>query len=233
MDLKGRLGLIAAKVKNCNVMCDIGTDHGYIPIAVVENSICNKAIAADVKQGPLDAASANIELYGLKDKIETRLGNGLAPIKNNEVDAIVIAGMGGILIRDILLNDFEKVKRVEQLVLQPMNAIEALREWLYQSGFEIYDEELAQEGDKFYTVISAKWTGAIDKHEMFNYYIGEKLIKRGGEIFTSFIKKKLELSEKILSELENCKQDEKDLKELHEYLVLNYKGLLNSNCNLG
>ena len=101
MILSPRL-LKIAKCIDCDTLADIGTDHGYIPIFAMNNGLCKKAIACDINKGPLLSAKENIELYNLSDKIETRLSNGLLSLSPMEADTIVIAVMGGLLIRDIL-----------------------------------------------------------------------------------------------------------------------------------
>lgn len=201
MDLKGRLRLIANKIPECNMVCDIGTDHAYIPIYLVEKNICKKAIAADVKKGPLFAAQRNIRESKLEERIETRLGSGLESIRAGEADVIVIAGMGGELIKEILSNGFTKAKTAKSLVLQPMNSIEVTREWLNKNGFEIYDEEMVNEGEKIYTVISANWTGITRSIPDINYLVGEKLIERNDPLLKKFLLKKLHQLDKIINEL--------------------------------
>ncbi len=212
MELKGRLKLIAEKIPDCTIVCDIGTDHGYIPIYCILKGICKKAIASDVKRGPLLIAQANIDRYGLGKYIETRLGNGLEAVSGDEADVIVIAGMGGILIRDILQKDYEKAKKAF-LILQPMNAPEVLRQWLYSEGFEIVDEELAKEGNKFYIVISARWTGNSRQLSEIYYHIGEKLIQKPDPLAGEFIRKRLGQIEKILMELGTNPHENNDVRE--------------------
>ena len=165
-------------VPECNIVCDVGTDHAYIPIYLVNNKKCKKAIASDIRPGPINIAKKNIEEYGLLDSIETRIGNGLDTIKENEEDVIIIAGMGGIIIKDILERGIDKAKKANALILQPMYAIEVVHEWLCSNGFEVYDEKLAREEKKIYDVIAAKWTGKIQKKDILYHHIGEKLFEK-------------------------------------------------------
>ena len=102
MELSKRLKFIAKHIDKCKSIADIGTDHGYIPIYAVKNNLCERSIASDINKDPVKKSKLNISLEGLSEKIETRLGGGLEPIKAKEVEGIVIAGMGGNLIRDIL-----------------------------------------------------------------------------------------------------------------------------------
>lgn len=225
MELKGRLKLIADMVPNCEVVCDVGTDHAYIPIYLIENKVCKKSIASDISEGPVNTANENIKRVGLAEVIKTRLGDGLTTIDINEADSIVIAGMGGILIKDILCLDIEKARGAEALILQPMNAVEILREWLYKNGFDIYDEGLAAEEDKIYVVISAKWTGIVKAHEEIDYYIGHKLIEKNDPLLCSYINKKMRTLKKIITEIDNSDSSNKEIKN-------KYVTLRNSYCSI-
>lgn len=150
--LTPRLETIFHHVSTQNI-ADVGTDHAYIPIELARSGRIQHAIATDIHKGPLAIAAANVEKYGLIDKIELRLGPGLAPIGENEVEEIIIAGMGGEMIRQILEADQAKAKSASQLILQPMNAQFELREWLYQNNFKIIKEDIATEGHKVYNIL--------------------------------------------------------------------------------
>lgn len=137
MELSRRLNWILNIMDKCDTIMDVGTDHGYISIELIKRKITNKVIASDINKDPLKKARINISLEGLADKIELRLGGGLTPIKDNEVNGILIAGMGGNLIRDILERDIEKVKNMEYIVLQPAQNPEVIREYLYTGNYEV------------------------------------------------------------------------------------------------
>jgi len=218
MELRGRLGLIGEMVPSCSVLCDIGTDHAYIPIYAVGANKCARAIATDIKKGPLLAAERNIKGHGLECRIETRLGNGLECIDEGEADVIIIAGMGGILIREILLKGIEKAKKANALIIQPMNAIEIVREWLYENGFDIYDETLTQEGEKIYVVIAAKWAGFPKKVDKIYYHIGEKLIEKNDPILRKYIDKKYRQLEKVIYGLQKSKNKNKKIESKYEWM---------------
>jgi len=205
MILKGRIKLIADMIPECTILSDIGTDHAYIPIYMVKNEKCKKAIACDVREGPVAVASRHIRQYGLEDRIEARLGSGLKPVSEDEMDVCVIAGMGGVLIQEILEEDIKKAKLAKALVLQPMNCIEMVREWLYQNGFEIYDEGLINEGFRIYNVIVARWTGKIMSKDQLYYYIGEKLIEKKDPLLRKYIQRRLDIIDKVLNEMKAMK----------------------------
>ena len=229
MELRGRLKLIASKTPRCNTVCDIGTDHAYIPIYLIINGICKKAIASDVKKGPVLAASTNISQHNLVDRIETRMGNGLDTIGLDEADTIIIAGMGGLLIKEILSSSFEKASKASALILQPMNAIEVLRKWLYDNGFEIYDEELAAEGEKIYNVIAARWTGLIEKTEDIYFYLGRKLIDKKDALLPRYIKKSIYTLNKAIKEMERAESIEAiELRERYNMLAQGMLDILGS-----
>jgi len=226
MELKGRLKLIASKVEPCNTVADIGTDHAYIPIFLVSNCICKKAIASDVKAGPIEIARKNICESGLGNLIETRVGNGLEPIKDEEADTIIIAGMGGLLIRDILERGLSKAKNADKLILQPMNAIEALRKWLYDNGFSILDEELTDEGEKIYNVIVANWRGTQIKVKEINYHIGERLIEKRDPLLRKYLTKRIGQLDKIIYELRNSREENSGVRGGYIWLRNEFSELL-------
>jgi len=228
MKLKGRLALIASFVPACTMVCDVGTDHGYIPVYLVKKGVCQKALAMDINEGPLIAAKENISYYGLQEKIETRLGNGLEPLENDVADVIVIAGMGGILIKDILGASIDKAKASNALILQPMNAHEILREWLFKNGFEIIDEQLTNEESKIYNVMKVKWTGCTASYEIIDYYIGRKLIERGGDLFQSYMKRKIKQTIKVIDGLKRSKEPDEAYLRLQNYLMDKYERIINS-----
>lgn len=207
MKLNDRLAEIAKKIPKCSILADIGTDHGYIPIYALENGLCSKALAADLREGPLKMAYANIKKNNMEKSIELRLGNGLEPILLSECDVVVIAGMGGNLIKDILAASSEKARAASLLLLQPNNAVDSLRKWLNENGFEITDESLASDAGKLYNVLNAKWTGKIVKGDSFSYYIGGKLLERKQPLLERYLNKKLrELDVIIEGRSKACKQ---------------------------
>ena len=140
--------------KNSRV-ADVGTDHGYLAIELVKNSVASYVVASDLNAAPLDAAKKNIAAAGLSDCIETRLGDGLKVLREGEVDTICVAGMGGALIAEILNESPQILKTARQLILQPMNATEKLQAWLTNNGWYIADIELAEVGGIIYEIISA------------------------------------------------------------------------------
>ena len=160
------------------VLADIGTDHAYLPIEACRTNICTSAIACDINAGPLQIANKNIQLAGFSDKIQTRLGDGLAPVMPGEAHYIVIAGMGGMRIVKILQTEAEKSKNA-LLVLQPQHDLEYLRRNLHVSGYEIKAERLVQEDKRFYVVLAAYYCGVNFAKTWSDeeYYLGKFLIE--------------------------------------------------------
>ena len=159
LNLKGRLFLCAQYVREGSRLADIGTDHAYLPIALCEAGRCPSALACDVNPLPLQSARENIARRGLSDRIETRLGDGLAPVGSDEADDIVIAGMGGELIADILAACGWIRDPLKRLILQPMTRHEALIRWLYAIGFVIDLQGAVTDSGKSYTVLCAHYDG--------------------------------------------------------------------------
>ena len=206
MQLKGRLLAIAEKIPQCDILADIGTDHAYIPVYAVKNSLCRKAIASDVKSGPVEIAARNIKRYGLSELIDTRHGSGIETINDDELDVIVIAGMGGMLIQDIICSNLDKAKKAGLFVLQPMNCVEDLRKWLYSNGFDIIDETLAQETIKIYNIILTRWDGNTRHVDDYDCFIGLKLMERKDDIFRVYIEKKLGVIEKKINGMKKANE---------------------------
>jgi len=152
--LTPRLENIASHVTGATA-ADIGTDHAYVPIELVREGRCTYVIASDIKPGPAAIARENVKKYMCADRIEVRTGPGLSVIDIGETEDIIIAGMGGILIRDIIAADIEKAKAA-RLVLQPMNSQYELRHYLIENGFNITEEDISVEGFKVYNLITAE-----------------------------------------------------------------------------
>lgn len=201
LDLKGRLKLISDKIPVCNVVADIGTDHAYLPIYLIQNGRCQRSIASDVKPGPVQVANRNIVKYKLSDKIETRMGSGLDTLELNEADAVIIAGMGGTLLAELLEAGAQKASSANVLVLQPMNDLDVVRKWLYDHCFEIFDEELSSEGNKIYCVISARSTGQNKSYKDFELHVGECLLKKQDPLLLPYCQMKVKQIDRVLGQL--------------------------------
>lgn len=187
------------KYVNAETAADIGTDHAYIPIELIKRGLAKKVIAADVRQGPIDIANANIEKNGLCGEIETRLGSGLSVLKKGEADTIIIAGMGGELIRDILSSDIETAKS-SILVLQPMNSQYELRKWLHDNDFSIVSEDIECEEHHVYNIMVVKYGKQTKFETDIEYHLPKYLYEH--EKFGALYDKKKREFKKIVTGLE-------------------------------
>ncbi|HOJ09030.1 MAG TPA: class I SAM-dependent methyltransferase [Clostridiales bacterium] len=221
MKLKGRLRAIAEMVPKCNLICDIGTDHAYIPIYLVKSSICKRAIITDIKQGPINIAENNIRENHLEDCIETRLGDGLHPLDNNEIDVLIIAGMGGKLMAKILWEGISKAMNANLLILQAMNGLELVTQWLFEEGFDICDEELVEDDNRIYNIKAARWTGVKKVYNNVDLHISKKLIEKNNPLLIEYIDRKLAVLDKIISGLQKTNKNSAEAEtELYKMEIL-------------
>lgn len=230
MKLSPRLQAIADYVHNGAVVADIGTDHGYIPVYLVSKGISSRVIATDINVGPLEKANSYINKESYVETIETRLGDGLKCLLPNEVDTVIIAGMGGILISEILESSKDITQTIKNFILQPMVASEDLRRYLFNNKYRILDEKLAKEGNKIYEVMLV--THGEDKiYKDIYYEIGKKLVEKKDKYLEEFLENKIRKTEKILNALSNNKTMEGKLKyELLKNKNEEYKEVLNDIC---
>ena len=155
MELSKRLQTVANAVTPGSRVADVGTDHGYVPIYLVERGLCPEAIAMDVNEGPLARAEEHIRAEGLSDRIQTRKSDGLAALAPEETDAVVIAGMGGALMCRILQDATAFLEAGRELILQPQSEWFKVRRLLSASGYRITKEWFLEEEGKYYVVIKA------------------------------------------------------------------------------
>lgn len=172
LNLKGRLSLCAEYVREGSRLADIGTDHGYLPIALCESGKIPSALACDVNPLPLESAEKNIAEFGLSDRIKTRLSDGLTEVGADEVDDIVIAGMGGELIAAIIeicpwVKDGSK-----SLILQPMTRHDVLIGRLYENGFSIEKQGAVFDSKKVYTVLCVRYSGEAKSCDTYEANVG-------------------------------------------------------------
>jgi len=203
MELSLRLEKVASLVEPCRCVADIGTDHGYIPIYLVGRNICTNAIASDINRGPLEKAAKNISLHGFTGKIECRLGSGLNTLKKGEAQVAIIAGMGGNLIRDIIEERMDLFKEFKSVVLQPVQNPEVLREYIYNKGFEILDEELCVDENKFYEIMKIRYGEKKYHMESIFYEVSKKLFDERHPEIKNFIRKKYKKYSTIVSQIED------------------------------
>lgn len=179
MIISERLAAIASFVRQGSRVADIGTDHGLLPIYLIREGIAASVIASDVREGPAAVARKNIQKARLSDRIDVRVGDGLRPILPTEAEDIVIAGMGGETIVEILGAAPWVADTRRRLILQPMSHAEILREWLYLRGFQTVTEQLLEDAGRQYTVLVAEYTAAAPVTDEFLYWRGAFPLEQG------------------------------------------------------
>lgn len=191
MRLSKRLELLLSFVEPGGRVADVGTDHGFIPVELVRRAIAYKAIAMDVRPGPLLRAREHIRQAGLWERIETRLGDGVERLSSGEADTVVIAGMGGQLVIHILENGRRLWGDVRHWILSPQSELDKVRRFLYDRGFELAREDMVEDEGKYYTVMDAvyKNEGDMGQGELtdMEYRYGPKLIEEKNEVLMEFL----------------------------------------------
>ena len=218
--LTQRLSAVASLVKGGGIIADIGTDHGYLPIYLIQSGKIKRAIAADIGRMPLGNAGKSVAQYGLSDKIELRLSDGLNSFRENEVDEIVFAGMGGTLIAEKLKETPWIKNKKLHFVFQPQSRAEDLREFLFANGFEICEEIATHEGNRFYIAFDAVYTGDKNEFTVADCFLGKLPKTEDAKIH---IKKQIN---RLQKRYEATKEIGKEDTELFE-TIQKLKGFLN------
>ena len=200
-----RLAACAAYVKQGGRVADIGTDHGFLAAYLAQHG-AKLVIAADKNSRPLSAARHTVLAHNLNDRIDLRCGDGLAVLSVGEVQAIVIAGMGGALMAQILGAAPEVWQSAAKLVLQPMNDAKALRKYIYANAWHVVAEKLVAEGERLYVVILAQ-NGRRDTPDDFALAVGEKLIANADPLLPRHVAALLAKAERKATGLAKSKSD--------------------------
>lgn len=218
--ISNRLKKCADLVSCGSKIADIGTDHAYIPIYLMLQRKISHAIACDIGEGPLKNAEKNIKNYGFENNIETRLSDGFSNIKENEADEIIIAGMGGNMISNILNNCPWKNKFKKRFILNPMKYEEKLHEFLFSNGYEIQNEIAVKCSGKSYLIIDAHFTGEKYIPLPHELYIG-KLENNLDEHAFGLIKKQIKNIEnhRLGAHAERDFRKEQYFNEIRTYLT--------------
>lgn len=209
MKLTERLKCIADLVDQDVIVGDIGSDHGYLMAYLIEKGIIQKGIASDINEGPVMNCKETVRNNNLEDKLDVRLGGGLEPYKKNEIHTAVIAGMGGQLIRDIILAS-DITDTIDTFILQPMTGQNVLRAWLIENNYNIIKEVIANEQDRFYEILVVKqgsqdtempeWLSHMTYNEPMAFEIGFKT--ENNKAYLGFIEKKIAKYEMIKTQIE-------------------------------
>ncbi|MBQ1460800.1 MAG: SAM-dependent methyltransferase [Selenomonas sp.] len=202
MHLDERLQALADFVPEGCRAADIGTDHGYLAAALIQQGKASFVVAGDKNRGPYEAAIRTVKEQALmEDQIAVRLGDGLAVLQPGEVDTVCIAGMGGVLIASILEAQPEVTAALGTLVLQPMNGAAELREWLYDNAWHISDENLVIADGRIYEVIKAE-KGSRKKPGPLDLLVGPKLWQKKPPLMRNHIEALLFQQRRIINGME-------------------------------
>ncbi len=201
MNLSKRLLMNVSLVPEGASVADIGCDHGYASIWLIRQGVAKKVIAMDINAGPIQRAIKHINDAGLTGQIECRQSNGTEKLIPGEVDTLMIAGMGGPLMTDILASGEEVLKKVTTLVLQPQSEIGEVRYFLAQHDFQIVEEKACLEDGKYYFAIKAVYRKGFAGEmpgEEWQFRYGTYLVKTGDGIFRQYLLKERDTYRKIL-----------------------------------
>lgn len=168
--ISDRLYVCSSMVRTGKRLCDVGCDHGYVPAYLVSNGIIPSAVACDINQGPLDSCKRLVIDMELENKIKCVLSNGLENIDEVDVDDLLIAGMGGELIADIL-SGCSWVKN-KHLIINPMTHPEIVRKWLYDNGFDIDKDVIVKDAKHYYSIFDASYTATVGAKTEIDYFLG-------------------------------------------------------------
>lgn len=196
-----RLECIKSMVSKCSVAADIGTDHGYVAEMLLRENICEKVIATDLNEGPLNRAVEYLTNADLQSRCDFRLGSGLTVLNENEADSLIIAGMGGELIADIIETSRNIALKSSQLILQPMTTADRLRCYLHENGFRIIDENIVKEFHHYYFIIKAVPGNDRIEDEIY-YEMSKILLDKKEPLMAEYMNKILNINENIIRSIE-------------------------------
>ena len=209
IELSKRMQSVADMIQPCDAVGDIGCDHAFVSIYLVEQRRAKRVIASDVRRGPIAIAKRNIEAMNLSDQIEIRMGDGLDTIVPGEVNAVVLAGMGGMLMIDILERGEEVVTRCDQLVLQPQSDIEKVRRYLVEKGYHLADEQMLIDAGKYYNLLDVRVHEMVQKDEYdcskladdWCYMYGGSLLRQKDPVLRSWLVKRRDTTAGLINSL--------------------------------
>ncbi len=193
-------------------LADIAADHCYISLLALESKKVDFVIASDLNKGPLETGKANIKEYGYESKIETRLGSGLEPINNGEVESVIIAGIGGNLMLNLLKNEEEKLGSFKQLILQPQNEEIEVKKYIHSIGFKIKEESYILEKGMRYIILNCVKGKEELAYTEKDYVIGRFVEEKSKTIHYAFIKNSYKKAIKLKEKLDKVEGKESMLK---------------------
>ena len=221
--LSDRLKAVMNMVTPGLCVADVGCDHGFLSIALIQNNIASDVIACDVNKGPIESCKENLYLYNLADRVSVRLGDGLKVIEKGEVQSVVIAGMGGRLMEKIISDSMDVLCEVRELILQPQSEIAALRRFLQENGYQIISENMVCEDDKFYPILKVIHGNMNWDSEVFFRY-GKILLREENAVLHEFLIKERDYLQNLHAELVaygDFKGAQNRLPEVENHILVN------------
>ena len=219
--LSKRLQAVYQMVDTNTRVADIGSDHAYLPVELIEKKVSTYAIAGEVAPGPMSRSKEDVDKFGLSEQIDVRLGDGLAVIKeSDDIDTVTIAGMGGILIQSILTRATpEQLSNVKTLILQPNIGEPLVRHWLVENDFAIVDENIVEEDHHVYEIIKANKVDAPVALTEPEFLMGPVLMKKKTPTFVAKWQHKLNSYHKAVANMKHAKQlDQAKIDVMNQYI---------------
>lgn len=201
--LPKRLAAVASLVPPGKAVADIGTDHGFLPVYLIKSGSAKKVIASDIRRGPFEKARKYIHFEGLEDYVDVRLGGGLDVLSPGEVEVVVIAGLGGNTIVEILEEGSGFLADVETLVLNPVTHQSEVRQWLSKNGWRLMEEDVVEDQGRLYQVISASPGAQPEAKEWgwLDYDVGPLILRKRHPLLKEYLKRKLKKYERAVNNL--------------------------------
>lgn len=211
LQIPQRLTVIASMIPNGSRVADIGTDHAYLPVFLIRTSVSPYVVAGEVNQGPWERAKQHVCEANLQHRIDVRMGDGLEIVAPGEVDGVVMAGMGGMLMNKMMSEGYEKLRTIRRLVLQPNVEVESVRRWLYDRHWRITEEAILEEEGKFYEVIAAEKAESLRPTEPGEWQrrirFGPCLLQERSPTFIKKWHREWQRLNQVLQQLERARPD--------------------------
>ena len=201
MDLSRRLQAVANLLSEGLIVADIGTDHGYIPIYLIESGKSPKAFAMDINKGPLIRAKEHVEMHGLQEQIVLRQSDGVKALEVGECESVNVAGMGGALAIKIMEEGKEIFKSLKEFVLQPQSELEKVRQYLCENEYRIIAEDMVLEDGKYYPMMKIV-NGTVENYSPIELRYGKKLLEGKNPVLKLFLEKEVQAKTQIVENLE-------------------------------
>ena len=203
--LSKRMEALARMVTPGNRLCDVGCDHGFLPIYLVEQKLIPSALAMDIGEGPLLAAKTHIAEAGLETVIATRRSDGLAQVKEDETDTILIAGMGGGIVIHILTEGRSVARMAKELILQPQSELEEVRRFLFSENYELLQEDMVLEDGKYYPMMKVSQQKAAEQTKILPQEVadafGPVLLQKRHPVLKEWLERELRTTNSVIEQL--------------------------------